>query len=129
MARLFLLKSGKGGKGKQFDFGITEPTEYLYFFSPSLKDLRASLRCVTAQGYRIPKVQTLSKRIKERNGHLIAFNPFFQTTMHEILEIDIPVEIKLEVDYKNSFGFEHKLKLVEKELAENIWTLQKLRNS
>lgn len=125
MRKLFLLKSGKG---KKFDFGFTEPSEFLFFYSPTLKDLRATLRCVTAQGYRVPKEQTLSKRIKERNGHLIALNPFFQTTMHEILEIESPVEIKMEVNYKNSFGFEHKLKLVDSALAENIWKLQNLKN-
>lgn len=123
MARLFLLKTAKG----KHDFFMSEPDEFLYFYSPSLKDLRSTLRCVTARGYRVPKEPTISKRINDYNGHLVLLSPFFQTTMHEILEIEIPLEIKQEIEYENSFGFKHKLKLVEKELAENVWTLQKLR--
>ncbi len=73
MARKFILKAAKG-KG---DFFMSEPNEYLYFYCLTLKDLRATLRCITSKGYRVPKEQTLSKRIKDYNGHLTGINPFF----------------------------------------------------
>ena len=116
MARLFILKAGKGNN----DFFMSETNEFLYFFSPTLKDLRATLRCVTSKGYRVPKEPTLSKRIKEHNGRLTLLNPFFKTTMFEIFEISKPLEIKKEVEYENTFGFKHNLKLVSFVLAENV---------
>ena len=117
MARIFIIKASKGKK----DFFMTEPSEFLYFYSPTLKDLRATLRCVTAQGYRVPKAPTLSKRIKDYNGHLTLLNPFFKTTMFEIFEIESILKIKKELDYENSFGFKHNLKIVDSELAEKLF--------
>lgn len=115
MARIFILKASKGKN----DFFMSEPSEFLYFYSPTLKDLRATLRCITAKGYRVPKAPTLSKRIKEYSGHLTLLNPFFKTTMFEIFEIKNPLEIKQELEYQNSFGFKHNLKIVDSMLAEN----------
>ena len=116
MARIFLLKAAKSKN----DFFMSEPDEYIYFYSPTLKDLRATLRCITAKGYRIPKTPTLSKRIKEHRGHLILLNPFFQTTMFEIFEIKEPLKIKKSLEYENSFGFKHNLKIVDSTLAKNV---------
>lgn len=116
MARIFLLKASKS----KHDFFISEPSEFLYFYSPTLKDLRATLRCITARGYRVPKAPTLSKRINEHNGHLILLNPFFQTTMFEIFEIKEPIEVKESLEYENSFGFKHNLKIVDSALAQNV---------
>ena len=117
MARIFIIKASKG---KQ-DFFMTEPTDFLYFYSPTLKDLRATLRCITSKGYRIPKEATISKRIKSYNGHLTLLNPFFQTTMFEIFEIESLIKIKKELEYENSFGFKHNLKIVDSVLAENLF--------
>jgi hypothetical protein len=117
MARIFIIKASKGNN----DFGLTESTDFLYFYSPTLKDLRATLRCITAKGYRVPKKATISKRIKNHNGHLTLLNPFFQTTMFEIFEINNILKIKKELEYKNSFGFNHNLKIVDSELAENLF--------
>lgn len=101
MAKIFLLKASKS----KYDFFMSEPDEFLYFYSPTLKDLRATLRCITAKGYRVPKAPTISKRIKDYNGHLTLLNPFFRTTMFEIFEIKEPLEVKKELEYQNSFGF------------------------
>lgn len=117
MARIFIIKASKG-KG---DFFMTEPTAFLYFYSPTLKDLRATLRCITSKGYRVPKEATISKRIKSYNGHLTLLNPFFQTTMFEIFEIDSLLKITKELEYENSFGFKHNLKIVDGDLAENLF--------
>lgn len=117
MARFFLLKAAKGNK----DFFMSESEEFLYFYSPTLKDLRATLRCVTSKGFRVPKEQTLSKRINDYNGHLTLLNPFFKTTMFEILEIDDKLEIKKELEYTNSFGFKHNLKLIDHDLGVEIY--------
>lgn len=117
MARIFIIKASKG-KG---DFFMTEPSEFLYFYSTTLKDLRATLRCITSKGYRVPKEATISKRIKSYNGHLTLLNPFFQTTMFEIFEIDSVLKIKKELEYENSFGFKHNLKIVDSELSENLF--------
>lgn len=100
---------------------MSEPDEFLFFYSPSLKDLRATLRCVTAKGYRIPKAPTLSKRIKEYSGHLTVLNPWFKTTMYEILEINQPLKVKKELEYENSFGFKHNLKIVDHLIAEQFF--------
>ena len=117
MARIFIIKASKG-KG---DFFMTEPSEFLYFYSTTLKDLRATLRCITSKGYRVPKEATISKRIKSYNGHLTLLNPFFQTTMFEIFEIYSVLKIKKELEYENSFGFKHNLKIVDSELSENLF--------
>lgn len=117
MARIFIIKASKG---KQ-DFFMTEPTDFLYFYSPTLKDLRATLRCITSKGYRVPKEATISKRINSYNGHLTLLNPFFQTTMFEIFEIENLIKIKKELEYENSFGFKHNLKIVDSELAESLF--------
>ena len=117
MAKRFLLKAAKGNK----DFFMTESENFLYFFSPTLKDLRATLRCVISKGYNVPKEQTLSKRINDYNGHLTLLNPFFKTTMFEILEIDDKLEIKKELEYTNSFGFNHCLKLIDHDLGVEIY--------
>ncbi len=116
MARIFLLKASKSKR----DFFISEPSEFLYFYSPSLKDLRATLRCLTSRGYRVPKTPTLSKRIKAHDGHLILLNPFFKTTMFEIFEIKEPLEVKEQLNYENSFGFKHNLKIVDSTLVLNV---------
>ncbi|MEO8532838.1 MAG: hypothetical protein ABI441_03775 [Flavobacterium sp.] len=116
MARIFIIKAAKG----KMDFFMTEPTDFLYFYSRTLKDLRGTLRCITAKGYRVPKEATISKRMKSYNGHLTLLNPFFQTTMFEIFEIDNLLKIKREVEYENSFGFKHNLKIVDSEITENI---------
>lgn len=50
-------------------------------------------------------------------------NPFFQTTMFEILEIQKSVEVKKEMEYENSFGFKHTLKLVDTSLAEPLFPI------
>jgi hypothetical protein len=119
MARIFILKASKGKN----DFFMSEPSEFLYLYSPTLKDLRATLRCITAKGYRVPTAPILSKRIKEHSGHLTLLNPFFRTTMFEIFEIKNPLEIKNELEYQNSFGFKHNLKIVDSTLVENILKL------
>ena len=116
MAKRFLLKAAKGNK----DFFMSESEEFLYFYSPTLKDLRATLRCVTSKGFRVPKEQTLSKRIKDYNGHLTVLNPFFGTKMYEIIEIDEKLKIKKEFEYQNSFGFKHNLKLIDHDLGVEI---------
>lgn len=113
MKRKFLLKAAKGNN----DFGMSEPSEFLYFYSPTLKDLRATFRCLTAKGFRVPKEPTLSKWLKWNNGHVILLHPFFKTAMYEILEIDEPLNIKVEKEFENSFGFKHNLKLVDSDLA------------
>lgn len=112
MSKIFVLKASKS----KLDFFMSEPTEFLYFYCPSLRDLRATLRCITAKGYKIPKEPTLSKRIKEHSGHLILLNPFFQTKMYEIIEIKKPLKVIKELEYKNSFGFTHKLKIADYEI-------------
>lgn len=117
MAKIFIIKASKGKN----DFGMTEATDFLYFYSPSLKDLRATLRCITAKGYRVSKEASLSKKIKSYNGHLTFLNPFFNTVMFEILEIKKPLEIKKEIEYINGFGFKHNLKIVCSEDAETIF--------
>lgn len=122
MARIFILKASKGNN----DFFMSEPSEFLYFYCPTLKDLRGTLRCVTSKGYRIPKEPTLSKRIKDHSGHLILLNPFFRTTMFEIFEIQQPLKVKKELEYQNSFGFKHNLKIVDAILAERCLLNTKL---
>jgi hypothetical protein len=119
MARIFIIKASKG-KG---DFFMTEPSEFLYFYSPTLKDLRATLRCITSKGYRLPKEATISKRIKSYNGHLTLLNPFFQTTMFEIFEIRETLTVKKELEYENSFCFKHNLKIVDSDSTEKLFKM------
>lgn len=116
MTRKFLLKAAKG----KLPFYMSEADEFLYFYSPTLKDLRATLRCILAQGYRVPKPATLGKRINDHSGHLKGINPFFKTTMFEIFEIKNPLEVKKEIEFKNSFGFTHNLKVVESAVAIQV---------
>lgn len=115
MARIFIIKASKGKN----DFYMTEGTEFIYFYSPTLKDLRATLRCILAKGYKVRKEASLGKLITNHNGHLIGLNPFFKTTMYEIFELKETLTIKKELEYENSFGFKHNLKIVDGELAEN----------
>lgn len=117
MARIFIIKASKGNN----DFGMTESSDFLYFYSPTLKDLRATLRCITAKGYRVSKEATLSKKIKSYNGHLTFLNPFFNTVMFEILETKNPLKIKKEIEYINSFAFKHNLKIVDSEEAKTFF--------
>lgn len=116
MSRKFILKAAKGKN----DFFMSEPDEYLYFYSPTLTDLRATLRCVTSKGYRVPKAPTLSKRIKQHRGHLVLLNPFFGTTMFEIFQIKETLKVKESIEYENSFGFKHNLKIIDTSLSEDI---------
>ena len=117
MAKIFIIKASKGKN----DFFMSEPSEFLYFYSPTLKDLRATLRCITSKGYRVPKEATISKRIKSYNGHLTLLNLFFQTTMFEIFEIRETLTVKKELEYENSFGSKHNLKIVDSVLAEKVF--------
>lgn len=117
MARIFIIKASKGKN----DFFMTEPTDFLYFYSPTLKDLRATLRCILARGYRVRKEASLGRLIKAHNGNLIGLSPFFQTTMYEIFEIDSLLKIKNSMEYENSFGFKHNLKIVDNEVAEILF--------
>ncbi|POS00939.1 hypothetical protein Q361_11743 [Flavobacterium croceum DSM 17960] len=119
MARKFILKAAKSKN----DFFLTEPDEFLFFYSPSIIDLRKTLRCITSKGYKIPGIQTFSKRIDAYNGHLILKNPFFKTTMYEIFEIksDVNIKIKNRLDYTNSFGYSHNLKLIDSESIKHIF--------
>lgn len=118
MAKMFIIKASKG---KNDPFFMYEANEFVYFFSPTLKDLRATLRCITSKGYRIPKEATLSKRIKAHRGHLVALNPFFRTTMYEVLQVDKTLKIENELEYVNSFGFSHNLKIVGPEVAASLF--------
>ncbi|HEX8269783.1 MAG TPA: hypothetical protein VF581_07815 [Flavobacterium sp.] len=99
---------------------MSEPNEFIYFYSPTLKDLRATLRCILARGYRVCTAPTLGKRIKDHYGHLIGLSPFFGTTMFEIFEIGKTIEVKKMLEYENSAGFKHNLKLVDNTLAETV---------
>jgi len=111
MAKQFLIKAAKN----KDVFGIKEASEFLYFYCFSLKDLYGTLRCITAKGYRIRKPATLSKHIKQNGGHIEYRNPFFRTLEHEIWTIKPETKpyVGTIIQYKNSFGFEHALKIVE----------------
>lgn len=120
MAQKFLLKAyyNKGGKDP---FGFSEPKDFYIFYCSSIRDLRATMRCITAKGYRIPKPATLSSRIKDwlssnpPGGIIELKNPLLQTRMYEIKRFNgIPGTLK-KLDFTNSFNFTHKLKIAETE--------------
>lgn len=111
---IYLIKARKSAKNDIF--GMFETGEHLFFFASTLKDLRATLRCITSKGYRIPQAPTLSKYMKAHNGHFIVLN-LFRTTMYEIKNIQEKLEIKKAFDYENSFGFKHNLKVVDSSIA------------
>lgn len=117
MARRFVIKAAKGKKKSIID--LAEPSEFLYFYATSLNDLWRTLRCLTARCYRIPKPPTLSKRIN--NGRLTMENPLFKTLMYDVIEIKVTMGVIKEMEYENSFGFKHNIKLVHSQLTENIF--------
>jgi len=91
-------------------FGMSEPTEFLYFYCAGLSDLRKTIRCWTPQGYRVRSKEWFSKQL--RRGSLTLMNPFFRTMMYDIKQIAFSPEIEIEKKYCNGSGFSHFLKKV-----------------
>ncbi len=99
---------------------MTEAKEFAYFYSPTLRDARATLRCCLARGYKVITAPSLGRLIKAHSGHLTLLNPFFGTIMVEIFEINQELEIWKAGPYTNSFGFTHELKMVKNEDASKL---------
>lgn len=89
-------------------FGMYEADEFLCFYCAGLADLRKTMRCITAKGYRIKKERWFSENLKQ--GVLELHNPFFGTPMFEIKQIPCCPKVEMHVDYTNTFGFAHRLK-------------------
>jgi len=112
----FLIKASTGGKNNPFF--LTEPSEFVYLYCHGLTDLRKTMRCVTARGYRVRSAQWFSKML--RDGPLTLLSPFFKTTMFEIKQISFCPKIEAQGEFTNTAGITYNLKVV----APDKWDIE-----
>lgn len=102
-------------------FYMSQPTEFLYFYCCGLADLRKTLKCIMARGYRVHTARWYVDNMENNYIHII--NRWFETTMYEIKIIDRRIVPDKEFEYTNeSRGFTHLLKITtEKEWNSTIY--------
>lgn len=107
----------KAAKHKNDDrFGFKEATEHLYFFAVGLKDLQRTIWCLTPSGYHVGSIQYFSRILRSGDAKLL--NPLLKTTMFEIKLVRHEPKVEHEIEFTNSTGYKHKLKVISSESWE-----------
>lgn len=107
----YIIKAAKHSNDDRFCF--KEATEHLYFFAAGSKDLQRTIRCLTPPGYHVGSVKNLSRIL--RSGEAEMMNPLLRTTMFEIRQIKHSPIVEYEIEFTNSGGHKHKLKVISPE--------------
>lgn len=104
----YIIKAAKHGKDDRF--GFKEATEHLYFFAAGLKDLQKTIRCLTPPGYHVRSTQYFARILRPGEAKLL--NPLLKTTMFEIKLVRHQPVVEHEIEFANSAGYKHKLKVI-----------------
>jgi len=116
--KLFIVES-HFTKGDTFGM-MGEPQSYYSFLCTGYTDLYKTLKCLRAKGRRTRKPAYYSNWFKKWQSPMITLN-IFRVKSEVIHAISEAPTVTNELEYTNSWGFTHKLKLIENQNLPNLY--------
>ena len=105
-------------------FGMKEPQNYYSFLCVGYTDLYKTLKCLSPKAYRTHKPAWYSNWFKRYQSPQITLT-IFRKKSEVIHAVEEAVTVTKEFEFTNSWGFTHKLKLIENQNLPNPYDKEK----